>query len=43
MSKFRLNFRGLLNRPVFNAIVTIASAVLGAIVVSTQCLSPHLE
>ena len=35
MSKFRLNFSGLLNRPVFNAIVTIASAVLGAIVLDS--------
>ena len=35
MSKFRINFRGLLNRPVFNAIVTIASAVLGAIVLDS--------
>lgn len=32
MSKFRFNFRGLWNSPVFNAIVTNASAVLGAIV-----------
>ena len=35
MSRFRINFRGLLKRPVFNAIATIASAILGALVLDS--------
>ena len=35
MSRFRLNLGRLFNRPVFNAIATIASALLGAIILDS--------